>query len=36
MLYHPDKGNHSEQMVRINAAYEQALGTALMMRSRNC
>jgi len=26
-LYHPDKGGRSDQMVRVNAAYEQALVT---------
>ena len=28
-IYHPDKGGLSEQMTRINAAYEEALGTML-------
>ena len=29
-LYHPDKGGQSDQMVRVNAAYEQALNATSM------
>ncbi len=29
-LYHPDQGGRSNQMARVNAAYEQALGTTSM------
>ena len=35
LIYHPDKGGLSEQMTRINAAYEEALGTMLTEEQRN-
>ena len=34
-LYHPDKGGQPDQMVRVNAAYEQALDATSMTETSN-